>query len=303
MIINKYVFLKIGTKSYKFYKDLGYDINSNGLTKVLVEHLTKSSSAIVDIMCQRCGKVNSKKYYHYKNIIEQSNDGLYYCRTCGYENAKLTNTLRYGDTCVLTNQLIKLKSKQTLEKRYGVDNISKLDSIKIERSEKMKQNTYEYNKIIREKYGSNVSKLDWVKDKKSSTTFKNWGVRNPMQSIDIFEKSQRSGKKIKLHECGLTYRGKYEKHFLDYCMENKIEVHKGPTIRYIHDQKERFYHSDFLLPKFNLICEIKSSYYLNKYYDINMSKKEYSELMYDFEFIVDRNYSKLELITIKKRDT
>lgn len=296
MIINNYVFLKIGSKSYKFYKDLGYEINTNGPTKVLVEHLTKSSSAIVDIMCSRCKKVNSKKYYQYKNIVNQSNDGLYYCRACGYENAKLTNILKYDSICPLTNDEVRLKSKKTMLKNYGVENISQLDSIRQERSESMKKNTDEYNRIILNKYGCNVSKLNWVKSKKVETTFKNWGVENPMQSIDIFDKSQKNGKRIKLHECGLTYRGKYEKHFLDYCSGNNIEVQRGPTIKYKHNQKNRYYHSDFFIPKFNLICEVKSSYYLNKYLDINMSKKHYSEIYHNFEFIIDKDYTKLSLI-------
>lgn len=52
--------------------------------------------------------------------------------------------------------------------------------------------------------------------------------------------------------------------------------------------------SDFYLPKFNLICEIKSDYYYQKYLSLNISKKKESEnLGYNFIFVKDKKYNEL----------
>ena len=51
--------------------------------------------------------------------------------------------------------------------------------------------------------------------------------------------------------------------------------------------------SDFYIKKLDLICEIKSSYYYNKYLEQNLLKEEYSKKEHNFIFIVDKDYTKL----------
>ena len=146
------------------------------------------------------------------------------------------------------------------------------------------------------KYGvDNPSKSDIIKRQKEETTFKNYGVINPSQSAKLFEKAQVSGKRIINHDCGLMYRGTYEKDFLDFCLSYDIEVKKGITIKYDFLGMEKYYHSDFYLPKLNLVCEIKSSYYYSLYKDKNICKKEGTiKLGYNFLFIIDKNYDELK---------
>jgi len=63
------------------------------------------------------------------------------------------------------------------------------------------------------------------------------------------------------------------------------------------DNKNRVYHSDFFLSKYNLVCEVKSDYTFNDDYEENIIKKEYTiSAGYNFLFIIDKNYIELEKI-------
>jgi hypothetical protein len=171
-----------------------------------------------------------------------------------------------------------------------------MDIVKENRSDNFKTDIFKEKskKTWIDKYGvDNPSKSEEVKNKKIKTCLINNGVENPSQNADIFERSQKSGKKIKLHECGLMYRGTYEKDFLDFCFLNKINVQKGPTIEYIYNDRKKYYHSDFLLTDTNTICEIKSSYYYYLYLDKNLEKEKYSKMSYNFLFILDKKYEML----------
>jgi hypothetical protein len=298
MILNKRVNVKVGTKSFSWYKEKGYNPKCGEMLEISIDDITTYSSAIVDVECQLCKIVKKKKYFDFKYSTDKSNDGKYYCKKCSYENIKKTNLIRYGYDTPLNNPDIIKKSKETMIRKFGVDNISKVDYIKLERSDLMFINTSKYNKIILNKYGTNVSKLDWIKNKKKETTLRNYGVENPSQNSEIFEKSQKSGKKIKYHDVGIYYRGTYEKHFLDFCLINNIKVEKGATIKYLWNGKNKVYHSDFFIPSKNLIIEIKSSYYYEKYSEINEAKrKETLKIGYNHIFIIDKDYTQfLEII-------
>ncbi len=98
--------------------------------------------------------------------------------------------------------------------------------------------------------------------------------------------------KIKIHkDTGLRYQGTYEKHFLDFCFENKIPVKKAKTIRYYFDSKRRVYYPDYYLENKNLIIEIKSTYTYKKHLEKNIAKKNSCiEQGFNFIFIIDKNY-------------
>jgi hypothetical protein len=91
-----------------------------------------------------------------------------------------------------------------------------------------------YGNLI-EKYGvDNVSKLEEVKQLKKDTCFNNYGVSNPMQRKELFEKCLLSNYKIIYYNDELFAQGTYELHFLNYCEENGILNHisHGPTLKY-----------------------------------------------------------------------
>jgi len=295
MIINKFVEIKISSSNFKWYTEKGYNSISKGdILKVKIDDLSPGSAARIEVKCHNCETIKDCQYNNYKNQTKKHN--FYVCQKCNNKKTVLTSLEKYGcEYPFIQNEDSKDKAKKSLLKKYGVDNISKTDFMRERKSELMKINQENYNNIIYEKYGCNVSKLDFIKEKKKKTMIKKWGVENPSQNTEIFEKSQKSGKKLNLHEIGLWYRGTYEQHFLDFCLFNKIDVKKGPTILFRYDDKNKYYHSDYFIPNLNLVVEIKSSYYLNKFYEINQAKAK-STIQNGFKhiFIVDKDYTTFE---------
>jgi len=302
MIISNEIEIIVSSSNYKWFLERGYGPFSKGdKISAKVKDINSGSSYRIDVQCKNCNEIINVQINNYNNQMKKQN--FYVCKNCSYTKMKVTNIERYGSECALRSDINIEKSKKTMIKKYGYDNISKVDFIKEERSDMMKLNTNDYNEIIKEKYGSNVSKLDWIKEKKKETTFKNWGVENPSQNAELFEKSQKSGKKIKLHESGLWYRGTYEKDFLDYCFDKNIKVEKGPTIKFNFNGKNKYYHSDFYIPDKNLIIEIKSSYYYDKFKEINEIKKEETlKAGHNHIFIINKNYEEfIKLFGLFKR--
>lgn len=291
----KLVKVKITKTNIDFYSERGYGVKIGEMHDIKSLDVRETVATKIYVICQNCETERYIYSYNYHNQIKKS--GYYVCKTCKQIKAKQTNMERYGFVSPLQNKEISEKSKSTLVRLYGVDNISKLDEIKKSRSENFKNKDFKEKakNTWLEKWGvDNPSKSNIIKEKKVKTCQNNWGVDNPTQSAEIFEKSQKSGKKIKLHTLGVYYRGTYELDFLNFCYEKKIEVKKGPRIEYLYRGKRKYYHSDFYIEKLDLICEIKSSYYYNKYFDINKIKEKYSKKEHNFLFIIDKNYYDIE---------
>jgi hypothetical protein len=199
MIVSTKIEVKINSRNFNWYLEKGYGPFKKGDIIIIDSiDLTYGSAYRVDAKCKSCSEIISVKMNNYYHQVKKHN--FYVCQKCNFQKVKITNKDRYGEECALRTEKNIIQSKEKMLEIYGVDNISKLDDIRNERSLFMKEKTEEYNKIIKEKYGDNVSKLDWIKEKKKNTCIKNWGVENPMQNKEIFEKSQISGKKIKKHE-------------------------------------------------------------------------------------------------------
>lgn len=295
MLKEKKVNVKISPANYnKYYDKYGY-YNCGDIIEIDIEDLTKKSTIIITAICEECSIENNIKYYNY---TKQTDKSRYLCIKCSRIKIKETNLEKYGCVSPLQNKNIMIKTKKTLIENYGVDNISKLESVRDDRRNNFKSEDFKNKskETCLKKYGvDNPSKSEIVKNKKMETTFRNYGVNNPSQSIKIFESAQISGKKIIKHVCGLMYRGTYEKDFLDFCIKENIVVEKGITIEYDFNGVLKYYHSDFYLPKINMICEIKSSYYYELYKDKNISKK-YGTIKkgYNFIFIIDKKYDEIK---------
>ena len=187
----------------------------------------------------------------------------------------------------------KIKSKETSINKYGVNSPNKSESVK-------------YKKVLSmiNKYGyiSN-SMTNESKNKLKSTNIDRYGVEYPMQVCEFAEKQQRNAKKIKYYNYKLFYQGSYEKDFLEYLDNLDIldNVSRGMPIKYKFDGKNKIHYPDFYLEKYNLIVEIKSSYYYNKYLDKNISKmNKCIELGYNYIFIINKNYTILNYIIEKQ---
>ena len=197
-------------------------------------------------------------YRVYLKKIKKYN--LYTCSNkCAHVKNKKTCLIKYGVEHHLNNKLIFNKQRKTNIERYGVENPFQNEEIK--------------NKI-----------------KKGN--LKKYGVEYISQNEDILIKQQKSAFQRKYHkETELSYQGSYEKHFLDYCFNNNINIKKGKRIEYFIGNKKHYYFSDFYYEPMNLIIEIKSNWTYNKELDINITKQKSTiDSGYNYLFIIDKNY-------------
>lgn len=299
MIKETEIDIKIGTLNYKhFYEKYG-PFKKTDIITVKIEDVLKNSKVKVTAICDICKAEIIVSYQNYN--IQSLKSNYYCCKKCKNIKTRESNKEKYGIEHTLQRNEVKEKSKSTLMKKYNIKNISQRPDIKKIRSERLLDQNYQNNMLngVISKFGiDNVSKLESIKCKKEQTLMLNYGVTNPSQSPILFERAQKNGKRIKFDEnTKLYYRGTYELNFLNFCYKNNIKVEKGPTISFLYNNKNKVYHSDFILPEFNLICEIKSNYYYNKYLDLNLIKEiETLKQNYIFIFIIDKNYTVLKNI-------
>lgn len=281
MIISTEVKIKMNGKHIEKYKSIGYDVKVGDLVSVKIDDIPKGSHVLISAMCCNCSFIKEVKYYTY---IKCTNDNsYYYCSNCSYNKVKINNMNKYGVENTLELESVKNDRLVTLKSKYGVDNISKISQNKVKITKYIRYGDERYNN----------------RELAKKTILDRYGVDNALQNISIFHKQQLSGFISKKYG-DLYYRGSYELDFIKYCEYNKIRVENGPSIKYRFNNSNKIYHSDFYLPEYNLICEIKSKYYYDIYYDKNICKsKKCIEDNYNFIFIIDKDYTSL-LDIIKK---
>jgi len=169
MILTKEVEIIITKKNLDFYKNLGYNIKLKDIIKVPPEHLSKSSHKKIKVKCDICEYEKEMDYREYMESYKNYN--IYTCSTtCSRFKNKLTSKEKYGDENYNNRELFK--------KTY-IDNNSCIKS---------KEN---YIKTCLEKYNvDNVSKLNWVKNKRENTMLKKHEVKYYVLSKDFYNKSQ-----------------------------------------------------------------------------------------------------------------
>lgn len=298
MLITKTVNLRINPNNYKYLLSIGFsNIKINDIIEIPVHKLSIGSGHKVEVKCDICGKEKVLSYRRY--MLSFNNGGYYSCSNkCNIEKRKYEHTKE-----------IKEKVKKTCIEKYGSDNYLITD----EGKEKTKQtNLIKFgvenpfsNKDIQKqikqtnllKFGfDNPSKSENIKLKKENTCLINHGVKSPYQNKNIFNKSLKSGLKIKKYkDTELYFQGTYELDFLNHFYD-KIEIKNGLSIKYIFNDKEKIYHTDFYLPDKDLIIEVKSSYWYNKCKELNIIKSEYAKKYHNYIMILDKNYNELEKV-------
>jgi hypothetical protein len=119
-----------------------------------------------------------------------------------------------------------------------------------------------------------------------------YGVNNPMQVKEIFEKQQKNGFVLKEYkESGVFYRGTFEYDFLCEFFNTITIEDPAITPTYQENGIDKKYFPDFYIPSKNLIVEIKSSYYFNRDREQIISKAiAVMKLGYEFMIIIDKEY-------------
>ena len=213
-----------------------------------------------------------------------------------------TNLKKYGSKSALWGTTV--EAQKNIEKRLE-DNFKKYGtrypSQNIDIKEKGK-------KTCVEKYGSTTylnSKFgkDKARENMHKTVLLKYGVNNVMQVKEIFEKQQNSLrnsiKKYVLPSGKEIIKQGYEPQFLDYIFQNQLlkedEINYYPEpIDYDIDGKVHRYFPDFLIPKYNLIVETKSSY--TNILDKNVKLKEQASIDNGYKYlkIINNDFTQLK---------
>lgn len=167
MILTKEVEITINSANFKHFKSLGYE-NLKNRNKIIVpvEHLNKGSHSIIKVKCDFCGKEKELIYRYYNK------EKPYACSKCGGFNLIETNLNKFGAEYYSQTVEFKENCKKTCMEKYGVDNVSKVESVK-----KKRKNT------MLDKYKSEFyfSSVDFYK-KYEKTSMLNYGTPHPMMS-------------------------------------------------------------------------------------------------------------------------
>lgn len=150
-----------------------------------------------------------------------------------------------------------------------------------------KQHTEETkDKIKKSNTGQNRS--EETKTKIRNATLKQ--IENGLHSSNPF------CKKHKFKDTDLHYQGSYELDFLNKYYD-KLKIENGKNFYYIIDNKNKIYISDFYLPQYNVIIEIKSNWTYNNNILKNLLKREsVLNSNINFLFIIDKKYNDLDLL-------
>ena len=283
MLITKSVKIEINKGSVKHYLNKGYKIKGGQIAEIKIIDLPTNSGIIVKAKCDICGKEKDLPYQYYNNSIKHDD---YFCcsRKCSQNKRKSSLFKNYGVNYPSQSKEIKEKIKEVNIQKYGVEHNSQRLEIKEKKIETTLKN-----------YGvENPSQSDIIKLRKENTSMLNFGVKyytqNTKKFNEVFKIYLKKYKKYDLH-----YQSSYELHFLDFCenisrIDEISDFNKG--LKYIFNNKNKIYFPDFFIKKLNLIIEIKSSYWYNKFFDKNQEKiKSCEKLGYKYLFIIDKDYS------------
>ena len=171
MIKNEFIKIKVHSKIISKLRNNGYNVNIGDDINIKISELSKNSHSRIDVVCDICFREGSVKYQDY-NIATNNSTDTYYCTKC--------KNIKSNKTCIEKNiGLYNSKDmKDAMLKKYNVDNISKLDYIKDKKKETTLKN-----------YGVDLpAKSEVVRDRMKKTCLEKYGVENVMYNEDIKEK-------------------------------------------------------------------------------------------------------------------
>jgi hypothetical protein len=236
------------------------------------------------------------------------------------EKTKNTCLIRYGVENPLLNDTIKEKAKQTLIKNYGVEYALQSDDIKDKvRHTIFKKYGVDYasqSDKVREKvkqtfiknYGvDNPNKTPEIKEKIKQTNLKRYGVEYPSQLKEIMEKTQKNAKKYKEYTMpsGIIRKVQgYESFALDELVkiysEDDIKTDRKdiPRIKYIINDKNKYYFPDIYIKSGNKIIEVKSNWTYKCKEDNVQEKSNATKLAgYEYEIWIYDNKGNKTILT------
>lgn len=110
--------IKVSSKTFKHYNELGYNVVIGDTINIPPEHLTKGAHTDVWVVCDICGEVFIKSY---SNYLKQHTYDMDVCKKCAHKKAKLTNIQKYGVEYPGQSEQVKEKKKNTSIQKYGCE--------------------------------------------------------------------------------------------------------------------------------------------------------------------------------------
>lgn len=257
MLLTEKVEVLLHGDRIKYYENLGYEIprrrynNHDYVPKgstiiVNVEDLSEKSSNKVQVKCDNCGKIVERPYSQYFRYHDK----------------------QFGDLCM---QCSKIKRERTLLEKYGVTNLSYVDSIK----EKRKETCLEH-------FGTECSfQAEEVKEKIKDTILTRYGVENISQS----EEAKKKKEEICLKHYGFKYASQAQEvkeKAIKTCLE-KYGVKYTPQCKDFREKTENTCINKYGFRHYLQVPEIRRkialSYYKNGSQSISKPQKKLYELL------------------------
>lgn len=237
MILDQTVDIKISNRNISTYKDLGYICEINKITTIDIKDLTCGSRIEIKCKCFNCDNIiylSYKQYYKNTNKLTTS----YYCIEC-----------------------TSVKTKNTVFKKYNVENISLLEETKNKIKNSNATSSETRKKQINTRSNNTLNKYTKFnkKNEYDFLEYKNRIFRLKHNCNNIFEITYDIFYNRRLHEtyCTKCYHTKsgFEIEVEQYLKELNIEYIINDTK--ILKGKE----IDFFLPKYNLAIECNGLYW------------------------------------------
>ena len=261
MILTKIVKIRLNRGNIPHYKqhEQFYNTKLGDIIDVPIELAPGKSK--IRVKCDFCGTEREMLHSTYIDSTKNKTE-MYLCKgICSNIKREETNMKLYGvKNCFQSSDKIN-KIKHTMVEKYGVEH--------------------------------NMQTQKCLEDR-IETYRKNYGCDNPTQNHDILIKSFSTGNKIKnFRNTDIYYQGSYELDFLEKYYD-RIKIERGPSIKYLCDSINKVYHSDFYISELNLIVEIKSSYWKDKFASRIKYQKEEVEKQYKYIIIINKNYDEFD---------
>lgn len=306
MIINEKIEVLIFKRNREYYREKGYSVDINGKITIDSVDILHNSNKFITVSCDYCSIEKKIKASWYFNSLKTYNK--YACKICQMIKARETMLKRYGAEFPLQIKEINDRVKKTSLDRYGFENASSSDIVKGRRKVSNiismgVDNPFQSDEIKSQIKQSNMKKYgveftaqsNFSKEKSKKKSLEKYGYDHHMKNPEFYQEFLKKLFLINNYkDTKIYYQGSYELDFLDN-FYHTVKILNGFNIVYTFKGKEHSYLSDFFLPDFNLICEVKSTYTFNLHKEKNLLKKEYSiKSGYNFLFIIDKDYAELK---------
>lgn len=309
MILTERVVIRPHNSLIQYYREKGYDAHCFVPLEIKIEDLSRGSHVKIECECDFCEKKFEWEFRLALTSIEKN--GKLKCKECGlkegakkrFTNPDYKNPFKNAEI----QKRIANKYKNDPEKLKEIDQKRK-DSLRKKHDNENWNNQEQRKKTFLEKYGAYWNNFEKKQEtclrkyghknwnnqkKKAETCIRLYGEEHP---FSFAWNNKRTPIRKWEKDCKLTYQSSYELDFLEHFYD-RVQIENGKKFKYILKENEKTYISDFFLPEFNLIVEVKSSYTLKKNLEVNELKRlAVIEAGYNFIYVIDKQYDMLSEI-------